>query len=285
MDNETHRREPAEYASPGQEYASPGREYANPGQEQQGERTRVTHYVSPRQEKNRSEREKLLRTMLLGTTTVAVAAAVVSVPTPEPEVLDDHWIVTEITHEVEADGSVAIKYRDRFNGWELLPVAPCGYRDGTHFSSYYLYDDLKDSIIEDMEGQKGYFGEDAIYYYDAEKNLMVNPRPCVFSFYAADDPTYSIGDRSKGDAWFVIQSTEIARGWDCLYIDPALFQRGATIVVRVDYPLGNNYYRDEYQYNLATGEFTQTMDGQWTMEFDKYYDTKPVSEVHQSAAE
>ena len=279
MDNETHRREPAEYAPPGQEYASPGREYANPGLEQQGEHTRAAHYASPRQEKNRNEREKLLRTMLLGTATVAVAAAVVSVPTPEPEALDDHWEVVAMAHEVEADGSVVLEYHTRYTGFDSLPAAPCKYRDGTEWTYDSPYTDLKEAILNCMDGQKGNFGDD-IYYYDAERDVMVNPRPCILTFYAVDVPMESIRDRSKNDHWFVIPEK-----WNCYYIDPALLARGATIILRVDYPLGNNYYRDEYQYNLATGEFTQTMDGQWTMEFDKYYDTKPVSEVHQSAAE
>lgn len=277
MDNETHRREQAEYAPPGQEYASPGREYANPGLEQQGERIRAIHYASPRQEKNRSEREKLLRTMLLGTATVAVAAAVVSAPV-EPEVLDDHWEVVAMAHEVEADGSLVLEYHERHTGFDSLPAAPCGYRDGVATTYTPPYSDLQEAIIDCMDGQKEYFGGgDDIYYYDAEKDLMVNPRPCIFTFYAVDAPTEDISDRSKDDYWFTIP-----RKWNCYYIDPALLARGATIVVRVDYPLGNNYYRDEYQYSLATGEFTQTMDGQWTMEFDKYYDSKPVSEVHQS---
>lgn len=275
MDNETHRREQAEYAPPGQEYASPGREYANPGLEQQGERTRAIHYASPRQEKNRSEREKLLRTVLLGTATVAVAAAVVSAPV-EPEVLDDHWEVVAMAHEVEADGSLVLEYDTRYTGFDLLPAAPCGYKDGIHWIDDLPYTDLKEEILNCMNGQKERFDDD-VYYYDAEKDLMVSPRPCIFTFYAADEPTKGIEDRSKDDPWFAIPSKR--NSW---YIDPALLARGATIVVRVDYPLGNNYYRDEYQYNLATGEFTQTMDGQWTMEFDKYYDSKPVSEVHQS---
>lgn len=80
MDKEPHRREPPEYAPPGQEYAQPGHECADPGWEQQGERTRATDYASPRQEKHRNEREKLLRTLLLGAVTVTVAAAAVTNP-------------------------------------------------------------------------------------------------------------------------------------------------------------------------------------------------------------
>ena len=279
MDKEPHRREPPEYAPPGQEYAQPGRECADPGWEQQGERIRATDYASPRQEKNRSEREKLLRTMLLGTATVAVAAAVVGTPTLKSEVLDDHWEVVAMNHEVEADGSVELEYHTRYTGFHSLPAAPCGLRDGTEYSYYTSpYNDLQEAILKSMNYYKEHYGDDG-YYYDAEKDLMVNTRPCIFTFYAVDAPTEGIYDKSKDDLGFIIPGE-----WSCYYIDPALWVRGATIVVRVDYPLGNDYYRDEYQYNLATGEFTQTMDGQWTMQFDKYYDTKPVSEVHQSTA-
>lgn len=278
MDKEPHRREPPEYAPPGQEYAQPGRECADPGLEQQGEYTRANDYASPRQEKNRSEREKLLRTMLLGTATVAMAAAVVGTPTLKPAVQDDHWEVVAMNHEVEADGSVVLEYRDRYTGIDSLPAAPCGYRDGHEHCYSTPYSDLQETILNSMNGSKEQYGDDS-YYYDAEKDLMVNPRPCIFTYYAVDAPTEGIYDKSKDDRWFFIP-----RKWFCYYIDPALLARGATIVVRVDYPLGNDYYRDEYQYNLATGEFTQTIDGQWTMQFDKYYDTKPVSEVHQSTA-
>lgn len=279
MDKEPHRREPPEYAPPGQEYAQPGHECADPGWEQQGERTRATDYASPRQEKNRSEREKLLRTMLLGTATVAVAAAVAGTPTLKPAVLDDHWEVVAMNHEVEADGSVVLEYHTRHTGFHSLPAAPCGLRDGVEHAYYTSpYNDLQEAILNSMNHYKEHYGDDS-YYYDAEKDLMVNTRPCIFTFYAVDAPTEGINDKSKDDLGFVIQGK-----WSCYYIDPALWVRGATIVVRVDYPLGNDYYRDEYQYNLATGKFTQTMDGQWTMQFDKYYDTKPVSEVHQSTA-
>lgn len=278
MDKEPHRREPPEYAPPGQEYAQPGRECADPGWEQQGERIRATDYASPRQEKNRSEREKLLRTMLLGTATVAVAATVAGTPTLKPAVQDDHYVVVNMTHEVEADGSVVLEYHERHTGFHSLPAAPCGYRDGNPSCYTTPYSDLQETILNSMNYYKEHYGDDS-YYYDAEKNLMVNPRPCIFTYYAVDAPTEAIYDKSKDDRLFIIPGK-----WECYYIDPALWVRGATIVVRVDYPLGNDYYRDEYQYNLATGEFTQTMDGQWTMQFDKYYDTKPVSEVHQSTA-
>lgn len=276
MDKEPHRREPPEYAPPGQEYAQPGRECADPGWEQQGERIRATDYASPRQEKNRSEREKLLRTMLLGTATVAVAATVAGTPTLKPAVQNDHWEVVAMNHEVEADGSVVLEYQTSYTGFHSLPAAPCGCRDGTEVRYATPYSDLQKTIPYYMNDHKEHYDS---YYYDAEKDLMVNTRPCIFTYYAVDAPTEAIYDKSKDDRLFVIPGK-----WECYYIDPALWVRGATIVVRVDYPLGNDYYRDEYQYNLATGEFTQTMDGQWTMQFDKYYDTKPVSEVHQSTA-
>lgn len=80
MDKEPHRREPPEYAPPGQEYAQPGRECANPGWEQQPEEPTGNHYTAPRQEKHRHEREALLRTLLLGAVTVTVAAAAVTNP-------------------------------------------------------------------------------------------------------------------------------------------------------------------------------------------------------------
>lgn len=80
MDNETHRREPAEYAPPGQEYASPGREYANPGLEQQPEDPAGNTYTAPQQKKRRRERENLLRTLLLGAATIMIAAVAVANP-------------------------------------------------------------------------------------------------------------------------------------------------------------------------------------------------------------
>lgn len=274
MDKEPHRREPPEYAPPGQEYAPPGREYAKTGLEQQGERTQATDYASPRQEKNRGEREKLLRTMLLGTATVAVAAAVVSVPMPQTEEWDDHWIVTNIVREDESVDYPKIygEYR-----WKAIRErSPAGYSDGFPFEGAMLYSSLEETVIEDMNYIKETSGDDA-YCYDAENNIMYLPRPCVFSFYVADAPGEPLSSGAR-EPW---HDPNI---WRARYLDPSLVARGATIVVRVDYPLGNDYYRDEYQYNLATGEFTQTMDGQWTMQFDKYYDSKPVSEVHQSTA-
>lgn len=78
MDKEPHRREPPEYAPPGQEYAQPGHECADPGWEQQPEEPTGNHYTAPRQEKHRHEREALLRTLLLGAVTVTVAAAAVT---------------------------------------------------------------------------------------------------------------------------------------------------------------------------------------------------------------
>ena len=80
MDKEPHRREPPEYAPPGQEYAQPGRECADLGLEQQPEEPTGNHYTAPRQEKHRHEREALLRTLLLGAVTVTVAAAAVTNP-------------------------------------------------------------------------------------------------------------------------------------------------------------------------------------------------------------
>lgn len=80
MDKEPHRREPPEYAPPGQEYAQPGRECADPGLEQQPEEPTGNHYTTPRQKKHRHEREALLRTLLLGAVTVTVAAAAVTNP-------------------------------------------------------------------------------------------------------------------------------------------------------------------------------------------------------------
>ena len=80
MVKEPHRREPPEYAPPGQEYAQPGRECADLGLEQQPEEPTGNHYTAPRQEKHRHEREALLRTLLLGAVTVTVAAAAVTNP-------------------------------------------------------------------------------------------------------------------------------------------------------------------------------------------------------------
>lgn len=80
MDNETHRREPAEYAPSGREYAPPGDEYADPGLEQQPEEPTGNGYMTPRQKKHRREREALLRTLLLGAVTVTIAAAAVTNP-------------------------------------------------------------------------------------------------------------------------------------------------------------------------------------------------------------
>ena len=80
MEKETHRRDPAEYAPPGQEYAPPGREYANPGPEQQPEEPAGDAYTAPRQKQHRREREALLRTLLLGTATVMIAAVAVTNP-------------------------------------------------------------------------------------------------------------------------------------------------------------------------------------------------------------
>lgn len=80
MDKEPHRREPPEYAPPGQEYAPPGHEYADPGLEQQPENPTGNAYTAPRQKKHRHERETLLRTLLLGAATVTIAATAVTNP-------------------------------------------------------------------------------------------------------------------------------------------------------------------------------------------------------------
>lgn len=80
MDKEPHRREPPEYAPPGQEYAPPGREYAKTGLEQQPENPTGNAYTAPRQKKHRRERETLLRTLLLGAATVTIAATAVTTP-------------------------------------------------------------------------------------------------------------------------------------------------------------------------------------------------------------
>ena len=274
MDKEPHRREPLEYAATGQEYASPGHEYASPGLEQQGKRTRANDYASPRQEKNRSEREKLLRTMLLGTATVAIAAAAVGANL-QPDEGELRWVVTGVTDlfydENRPKYNCEVESRGRPGA-----VSPDGYSDAFWSEHLEMYSSLEDAIIQDMDYLKEESGDNA-YYYDAERDLMVLPRPCIFTYYAADDPDeYIFTGTHIMEKYFNSRSV--------LYIVPDMVERGATLVVRVDYPLGNDYYRDEYQYNLATGEFTQTMDGQWTMQFDKYYDTKPVSEVHQSTA-
>ncbi|WP_294809403.1 hypothetical protein [uncultured Gemmiger sp.] len=286
MDKEPHRREPPEYAPPGQEYAQPGRECADPGLEQQGERTRATDYASPRQEKNRGEREKLLRTMLLSTATVAVATVALATPSePEPAMQepatlpDDHYVVVNMTHEVEADGKVLLISCERFDGYDSLPVSPNGLRDGTGMPHAYPYEEgyLREYIIEDIRTQKVGVDEGATYYYDPETDLLVNPRPTIFTYYAADAPGEPILDESVDDWYVGLPDKDDGNIWYGYYIDPDLLQQGTTVVLRVDYPLGDNYYRDEYQYNLGTGEFTQTVDGQWIMQFDKYYDTKPAN--------
>lgn len=273
MDKELHRREPPEYAPPGQEYAQPGRECADPGLEQQGEYTRANDYASPRQEKNRSEREKLLRTMLLGTATVAIAAVAVGANL-QPDEGELRWVITGVTDLFYEENHP--KYRcDVERRGKYGAVSPDGYYDAFWAQHIEMYSSLEEAIIQDMDYLKEESGDNA-YCYDAERDVMVLPRPCIFTYYAADDPDENILTGILGGPFFNSMSV--------LYIVPDVIERGATMVLRVDYPLGNDYYRDEYQYNLATGEFTQTMDGQWTMQFDKYYDTKPVSEVHQSTA-
>lgn len=278
MDKEPHRREPPEYAPPGQEYAQPGRECADPGLEQQGKYTRANDYASPRQEKNRSEREKLLRTMLLGTATVAIAAVAVGANL-QPDEGELRWVVTGVTDlSYEATNDPKYKCEVEMRG-RPGAVSPDEYYDAFLSEHLEMYSSLEDAIIQDMGYLKEESGDNA-YCYDAERDVMVLPRPCIFTFYAADDPDEYIFPTHVPAHIMKKYLGSIG----ALYIVPDMVERGATMVVRVDYPLGNDYYRDEYQYNLATGEFTQTMDGQWTMQFDKYYDTKPVSEVHQSTA-
>ena len=280
MDKEPHRREPSEYAPPGQEYAQPGRECANPGREQQGERTRANDYASPRQEKKRSEREKLLRTLMLSTATVAVAAAVVVTPEPKPKAWGGKWIVTGMSHiEGPDDGIILI------TNYEFKRIDNEDYGVGWLDTSYNFHDLTPDDMVELVEVEmeehrRGLYpeGTDSILYPHNDEGLpMDNPKPSWSTEYdlseqGTDEFNWDylgFGENADGTD----NDTQTIRRW-------IIFGPDSSDIIAKDvyYPKGNSYYRDEYQYNVTTGEFKQTVEGEWIADVDERHFTDPVSE-------
>lgn len=271
MDKEKARREAAEYAPQGQEYAPPGNEYADPGPEQQAERAPAAHYTAPRQDKHRNEREKLLRTLMLSTAAVATAVAVVGAPETEQAIFGQ-WVVTGMSHKVELDGSVLLTTSTHFDRMDDPDYgAGClSWGGGPPQSTA----ELRERIVSDIEWheERG----DKRNFYNEEKNTMVMYRTTELTWYELGEPNQTIN----------LHTAKENEEWECrIYIDPALLERGATVVARIDYPRGEDYYRDEYQYNLATGEFKQTVDGAWEMNFSEAVLQKMLAEDSKSETE